>query len=258
MITALLIALLVIAGLALKILIVRLFAGRRAGRGFLNWTETEGSSRPPSGFAQNLQPMEDRLVEYVAHSRELAMVLGVLAARNKPLSFATIVHELRTGRNQPVKNGSVPANLIGPALFILHGAGLVRLKRHGFVATKIGRRVQRRIEAEPLLIEFARSAVTQLNVTKKPLPITTERSKPPMLWRRYWRSRLRRTPIPRYPRPAGSIGELRRLASSNRSSLRQPPIQRRRPSPRGCRMNRRFLMTGGDQSNQSHLYGIFR
>jgi hypothetical protein len=256
MITALLIGFLVMAGLALKILIVQFVAGRLAGRG-LN-SETERLSRPRSRFAQDLQPREDLLVEYVAHSKELAIVLGVLAAWDKPLSFATIVHELRTGRNHSLKNGSVPANLVGPALFILHGAGLVRLKRDGFMATKIGRKVQRRIEAEPLLIELARSAATQPNATKKLLPITTEKSKAPMLWRRYWRSRLRRTPIPRYPRLAGRIGELRRPAASNQSSHIQPPTQRRRPGRRGYRVHHRSLMTGRNQSNQAHLYGTFR
>ena len=151
----------------------------------------------------------------------------------------------------------MPANLIGPALFILHGTGLVRLKPDGFVATKIGRKVQRRIEAEPLLIELARSAATQPNATKKLLPIATESSKAPMLWRRYWRSRLRRTPIPPSPRLAGRIGELRRPAASNRSSPRQPSIQRRRSSRRGYRVNRHCLTTGRNQSNQPHLFGIF-
>jgi hypothetical protein len=89
MITALVIGLLVVAGLGLKMLIVQFVAGRLFGRS-LNRAKTEGLSRAPSRFAQDPQRMEDLLVKYVAHSKELANTLAVLAGRDKPLSFATI------------------------------------------------------------------------------------------------------------------------------------------------------------------------
>ncbi|MGH9549953.1 MAG: GreA/GreB family elongation factor [Terriglobales bacterium] len=98
-----------------------------------------------SPLLNDLQPVEDRLVDFVRYLPELAGVLAVLASINRPASFARVVHEIRIGRVGPT-DLKVAANLVSVALCILFRAGLLRPTRDGFVATELGREVQRRID----------------------------------------------------------------------------------------------------------------
>ena len=133
-----LLAVLVVAGIGIVLWTVLFAAGRLIGLSS-NWRKTtECDARTDrSRFFQDLEPLEDLLVEFVARSDDLANVLTVVATHDKSLSFARLVHEIRIRQN-----GSTSA---GIALCILHMAGLVRQSRGRFAITEIGREVQRRI-----------------------------------------------------------------------------------------------------------------
>src|SRR4029078_2472252 len=107
-----------------------------------------GGRHMPAWILRNLEPTEDVVVDFVGHSPDLAGVLGVLTATNKPKSFARIVHEIRIGCVRPIEI-RIAANSVATALSVLFAAGLIRLTRNGFVATDMGCEVRRRIGADP-------------------------------------------------------------------------------------------------------------
>lgn len=111
----------------------------------------------PSRILNDLRPIEDLLVDFVRHSPELSDVLAVLATADKPRSFARIVHEVRIARGTPA-HISVAANLVGAALGILFVAGLIRVRRKGFVATDAGREVQLRLDKTQAELRLAEPA----------------------------------------------------------------------------------------------------
>jgi hypothetical protein len=138
-----LLAVLVVAAIGLILWGVIFLAGRLV-RLNVNHSTGRNAHKIRSRFFRDLEPLEDLLVDFVADSPEFAEVLGVLVTHDKPLSLAMIAHELRIGRNRSSRADTVPS-LVGVALCILHMAGLVELKRAGFVATSIGREVRKRI-----------------------------------------------------------------------------------------------------------------
>jgi hypothetical protein len=74
-------------------------------------------------------------------------VLTVLVAADKPRSFTRLLHDMRL-RLTPIETSSA-AHLTAVALGILFIAGLVRVKRDGFIATDAGREVQLRLHRAP-------------------------------------------------------------------------------------------------------------
>ena len=132
-----------IVGVGLVLWALLFFGGRLINTSLKHSTGANvGNAR--SRFFRDLKPLEDLVVEFVAHTPEFAQILRLLARETEPLSFAQIVHELRiTGK------GSSPADsiasLTGVALIILNLVGFVRLQRGGFVATVIGREVKSRM-----------------------------------------------------------------------------------------------------------------
>jgi hypothetical protein len=80
----------------------------------------------PSRFIRDLRRLQDALVEFFARSTESCRVLSVQLAHRKPLRLTTIAQEA--------------------VLCILQVSGFVRMSRHGFLVTKVGREVHRRIE----------------------------------------------------------------------------------------------------------------
>ena len=80
----------------------------------------------PSRFIRDLRRLQDALVEFFARSTESCRVLSVLLAHRKPLRLTTITQEA--------------------VLCILQVSGFVRMSRHGFLVTQVGREVHRRIE----------------------------------------------------------------------------------------------------------------
>jgi hypothetical protein len=81
--------------------------------------------RPPR-LIRDLRGLQDALVEFFARSTESCLILSVLVAHRKPLRLATIAQEA--------------------VLCILQVSGFVRMSRHGFLVTQVGREVHRRIE----------------------------------------------------------------------------------------------------------------
>jgi hypothetical protein len=103
-----------------------------------------GGRHMPSRILDDLQPVEGLLVEFVGHSPEKRDALAVLVAADKPRSFTRIVHEVRFGRATPIE-ARIAAYQTAVALGILFIAGLIRVKRDGFIATEAGREVQLRL-----------------------------------------------------------------------------------------------------------------
>ena len=106
-----------------------------------------GGRHMPSRILRDLKPVEDVVVDFVRHSRDLADVLAVLTA-TKPKSFGKIVDEIQIGRGRRTE-AAIAAYSAATALSILFVSGLTWLTRNGFVATEVGREVQRRIEGAP-------------------------------------------------------------------------------------------------------------
>ena len=137
--------LLAVAVISIAILALLFTGGRLVRRSLIQGTAKEFGARTiQSRFLRDLEPLEDLLIDFVAQTPEFAEVLRLLARRDESLSFAQIVHELRIGRNGSSRVDTV-ASLTGVGLIILHVVGFVKLKRGGFVATNIGREVQRRM-----------------------------------------------------------------------------------------------------------------
>lgn len=105
---------------------------------------TLGPASRPDSFSDDLRPVKALLVDFVRHSPEMADLLAILSPLHSPASFARLVHEIRIRRNGST-DPMIAANLVGPTLFILGLAGLIRITSGGFVITEVGREVQRRI-----------------------------------------------------------------------------------------------------------------
>jgi hypothetical protein len=107
-----------------------------------------GGRHMPSRILRDLKPVEDVVVDFVRHSRDLADVLAVLTATTQPKSFGKIVDEIQIGHGRRTE-AAIAAYSAATALSILFVSGLTWLTRNGFVATEVGREVQRRIEGAP-------------------------------------------------------------------------------------------------------------
>lgn len=113
-----------------------------------------GGPERPSRLLDDLRPVEDLLVDFVNYSAEMRDVLAVLVAADKPRSFTRVVHEMRLARATPIETSSA-AHLTAVALGILFIAGLIRVKRDGFIATEAGREVQLRLHRAPGALPLA-------------------------------------------------------------------------------------------------------
>jgi hypothetical protein len=210
-----LLAVLVVAGIGI-ILWTVLFVGSRLIA--ISMNRSARSEAPPcqSRFLRDLKPLEDLLVEFVAQTHEFSTVLAVLAAHDKPVSLATIVHEIRIDQKSSTR-ADTAATSVGIALLVLHMAGLAKLKGGRFVATEIGREVRQRTLrlAPPPVARPWRPAMAQTKIS----PVANGSKAGLSVGRRpsdnhgiSWRSSLRDVTLPRYKRPVANIGELRRLA----------------------------------------------
>jgi hypothetical protein len=125
-----LIGTLIVASQFLAALALLFIAGRLIRHGLFR-TET------PSRLLRELQPLEDRLVEFCARSEAASGTLSALAAHRKPLRMRTIAQDV------PLEED--PAVAVWAALCLLRVAGLVRMSRRGVMITEAGREVHRRI-----------------------------------------------------------------------------------------------------------------
>ncbi len=97
-------------------------------------------------FLRDLCGLEDALVEFFARSTEAYLILSVLVAYRKPLRLATIAQEVQREKDRCGEADALPMSIAWPVLCILQVSGLVRLSRHGFLVTEVGREVYGRIE----------------------------------------------------------------------------------------------------------------
>ena len=217
------IALPVVAAIGL-ILWAALFLGGRLVRLNVNHSTGPNARKVRSRFFRDLEPLEDLLVDFVAASPEFSEVLRVLLAHDKPLSLAMIVHELRIGRNGSSRTDTVPP-LVGVALCILHMAGLVELKRAGFVATSIGREVRQRMLRRSTPPSRASIAETKARAAvNRPFSGLSVGKRPADNHGASWRSSLRGVTPLQYQPPITKIGALRMpsLAHLATAELVQP------------------------------------
>jgi hypothetical protein len=215
-----LLAILVVAAIGLILWGVLFLAGQLVR---LNVNHSTGPSarKVRSRFFRDLEPLEDLLVDFVADSPEFAEVLGVLVAYDKPLSLAMIVHELRIGRNGSSRADTVPS-LVGVALCILHMAGLVELKRAGFVATSIGREVRQRMLRGST--PSSRASIAETKAANRPFTGLSVRKRPADNHGISGRSSLRGLTPRRYQAPITNIGALREPSLADLAPAE--PVQR--------------------------------
>ncbi|MEO7166854.1 MAG: GreA/GreB family elongation factor [Chthoniobacterales bacterium] len=107
-----------------------------------------GGPNMASRILDDLRPVKALLVDFVRHSPDMAALLSILSPLHSPASFSRLVHEIRIGRNGST-DPMIAANLVGPTLFILGLAGLIRIRAGGLVITEVGREVQRLIDHAP-------------------------------------------------------------------------------------------------------------
>jgi hypothetical protein len=93
----------------------------------------------------NQSLVNDALVEFFAHAKGSSRVLHVLAGKTRPISYKILMDEMRFGGNW---DHDLSGHAIRAVLSITQAAGLVRLTRHGFSISEIGREVHRRMQAE--------------------------------------------------------------------------------------------------------------
>jgi hypothetical protein len=99
-----------------------------------------------SRFIRDLRALEDALVEFLARSKESCRILSVLVAHRKPLRLAAIAQEVQLEKDPRRESYVLPMSIAWAVLCILQVSGLVRMSRHGFRVTEVGREVHRRIE----------------------------------------------------------------------------------------------------------------
>jgi hypothetical protein len=125
-----------------------LFAAGSLIRIDLNWARAAGRrfAKRPSRLLRDPRSLEEALVEFFARSKEFSHILSVLIAHRKPLRVGTIVQEVRLEQDRLREDNVLPVSIAGAALCIMQVAGLVRMSRHGFLITEVGREIHRRIE----------------------------------------------------------------------------------------------------------------
>jgi len=87
------------------------------------------------------------LVDFFARSMGSSRIIRLLAARQKPVRYQTLVDDFRFDEKWRRDSDGFPANAIPAVLGVMQLAGLVRIARHGFSLTEVGREVHSRIDA---------------------------------------------------------------------------------------------------------------
>ena len=102
--------------------------------------------------------LEDAVIGLIRLLRGCPYTLRVLAAQDKPVSFNAVLQKVWQEQQSHNELGLVPASAIRAVLRLLQGSGFVRLDRHGFVVTDLGRELYERLErakgAPPRRIAF--------------------------------------------------------------------------------------------------------
>jgi len=100
-------------------------------------------AKRPWQFIRDLRALEDALVEFFARSNESCHILSVLVTHRKPLRFAAIAQEVQLEKDRRCNAYVLPMSIAWLVLCILQVSGLVRMSRHGFLLTEVGREVHR-------------------------------------------------------------------------------------------------------------------
>jgi hypothetical protein len=102
----------------------------------------------PSQLVRDPRSLEEALVEFFARSNESSRILSALNAHRKPLRVGTIAQEVRLEQERRREDYVLPASIAWSVLCVMQVAGLVRMSRHGFLITEVGREIHRRIESD--------------------------------------------------------------------------------------------------------------
>ena len=152
----------------------------------LNWARAAGRrfAKGPSQLVRDPRSLEEGVVEFFARSKEFSHILSVLIAHRKPLRVGAIVHEVRLEQDRLRQDYVLPVSIAWAALCILQVARLVRISRHGFVITEVGREVHRRIEEDSAISaedygtsRGARTGMASAALTEGHQPATTPLSR---------------------------------------------------------------------------------
>ena len=104
---------------------------------------------PGTQFIPERWALRGALVGFLSHAKGSSRILRLLSTKEKPVGYNALMRELRLGKKRRFDNYDLPASAIRAALRITQAAGLVRMTRHGFSITELGREIQRRIHHEP-------------------------------------------------------------------------------------------------------------
>jgi hypothetical protein len=101
---------------------------------------------PAPQLRRGQSALKDALVEFFSPSKGAARILRLLSTKRKSIGYKALMDEIRFDEKWNADRHDLPGSAIGAVLCITQAAGLVRLTRHGFSITEVGREVQRRIE----------------------------------------------------------------------------------------------------------------
>ncbi|MEO6740480.1 MAG: winged-helix domain-containing protein [Chthoniobacteraceae bacterium] len=105
------------------------------------------NSRTPTLISE-MPARKDALVGFFAHSKKSLRILGLLAARRKPLGYKALADEFHTHEEYRCHADNLPDGAIRAFLSIMQAAGLVRMTRRGFSITEVGRELYHRMNRE--------------------------------------------------------------------------------------------------------------
>ena len=90
--------------------------------------------------------LEDAVIELIRLLKGCHYALRVLATQDKPVSFDAVLQKVWQEQQSHNELGLVPASAIRAVLRLLQSSGFVRLDRHGFVVTELGRELYGRLD----------------------------------------------------------------------------------------------------------------
>lgn len=140
---------------------------------------TGGSPAPQ--FDRERSALKDALVEFFSHSKGSSRILRLLSAKREPIGYKALMDEIRYDEKSSSDHQELPASAIRAVLCITQAAGLVRLTRHGFSITEVGREVHRRLWLRRARQHVGISPVTSTTGNGCLSPATTAMSRRPRL-----------------------------------------------------------------------------
>ena len=132
------------APIALKIVCYR----RRVGRAEHGWLARDGYHAINMADKQEgvNDSLEDAVIGLIRLLRGCPYTLRVLATQDQPVSFDAVLQKVWQEQQSHNELALVPASAIRAVLRLLQGSGFVRLDRHGFVVTELGRELYERLD----------------------------------------------------------------------------------------------------------------